>query len=311
MKALLVYLCFAQMSDVITILKGTVEHNGLERFLYQVPADYFNDYDRLHQLVSEKNYDDVATELSRRYKQTEKNRAIQMATIGHLLGAVASARIKQPVSKDAVDGRTDPKFRTICRPYVDAVVVPDLSIPAAPDLLKVQVNMVLVFQSNTEEADRGKVGTDPELRKEYVRRLCLVWARLVQSCLAYRDTFTEDMMRGKESYPRPDPPEFLIHYANGRTDPKRIQDPVQRKAYEEYLAADKLATDRRSAAQFTSACRTKYLKTIRRSLESMYGEDRTKWDELRQIAGETIKDPQIVELVIKELTRRKEPAVWP
>ena len=50
---------------------------------------------------------------------------------------------------------------------------------------------------------------------------------------------------------------------------------------------------------------------VRPKLEYLYGEDRTKWDELRQIVTETVKDPDIAKLVLKDFTQRKEPGVWP
>ena len=238
MSLLCLWLVFSQLPESIVMPKGIVEHSGLDNIESQMPADVYDERMRILRWVAERNYDEVAAELSRRYKQTEKNRAAQLVTMTCLLGAVSEGRFADPVTKIQVNGGTDSKFRQICRPYVDAVVLPDVAIPAAPAVLDAQIRMVRVFQANTDESDRAKVGEQPELRKEYVRRLCLVWSRLVETSLLYRETFTEDILKGRASYPRPEPPDFLFEFANGRTDPKRISDPVKRKAYEEYIAAE-------------------------------------------------------------------------
>ena len=117
-------------------------------------------------------------------------------------------------------------------------------------------------------------------------------------------------MTGEAEWKRPVRPD-LGSESPFETNPKEIRDLVKRKALEDYLAAEKLERLRHSAATRTSRVRKEQLSWIRRSLEGLYGEDRTKWDELRQIATETIKDPDIANLVNKDFTQRKEPGVWP
>ncbi len=86
---------------------------------------------------------------------------------------------------------------------------------------------------------------------------------------------------------------------------------MKRKAYEDYLAADQSELERYGAAIGAYKLRKGKLTSIRSNLESLYGEDRTKWDELRQIVTATVQDPDIVQLVLKDFTQRKEPGVWP
>jgi hypothetical protein len=311
MCILYVWLVLAQTPESVSPSGGDiVEHEATLWIESKMPADTLDAHSLLLQLVSKQKFDDVAAELARRNKQTATNRAVQMVTMSLLLRAVAQGQIEKPASKSASDGRSEPRFRTICRPYVDAVVLPEVSIPAAPELLDAQIKMVLIFQANTEEADRTQVRETAELRKEYVRRLCLVWSRLIKSCLVHRVIYPEDVMTGDAEWKRPEPPAFLFEFAAG-ISPKAIGDPAKRKAYEDYLAADKFERDRHRAATKTADLRKRHLETVRRSLVSMYGEDRSKWDELRQIVTETIKDPEVAKLVIKDFTQRKEPGVWP
>jgi len=307
---LIALVALLQADATVQISDDVVIHNGIDRLAAKRPFDIADARLLLLRLVSEQQYDDVAAELIRRYTQTANNRPVQMVTMGQLLSAVAEGRIKSPSSKEAVDGRSDRRFRAMCRPYVDAVTLPELSIPAAPALLDAQIKMVCIFQSNAEEVSREQVKERAELRKEYVRRLCLVWSRLIKSSLVYRHIYSEDMITGVVERNQPELPRILREFAAG-ISPEAIGDPVKRKAYEEYLFAVQQENDRYGAARRTSDLRKRHLSVIRRSLELMYGEDRFKWDELQKIANEIIKVPEVAQLVIKDFTRRKEPGIWP
>ncbi len=306
------YLCLILSQLPVTAPPATdiVEHDGTASMVPLMPKDMRESYPQMRRWTSEQKFDEVASELVRKNEQSAGHRATQMATMFWMVRAVANATIKEPASKDVVHGREDPRFLALCRPYVDAIVLPELSIPVNPELLKAQVEMVSSFKANSEEADWAKARERPEMRKEYVRRLCLVWPRVIRTCLIYREICSEDVMTEEAEWKRPDSPDVIGEYGPG-VDPKNIRDPVKRKAYEAYLAADQLERDRYNAATDTYRIRTRELKSIRDEFVRMYGEQRTKWDELRQIVTETVKDPDIAKLVLKDFTQRKEPGVWP
>ena len=310
MFALYLCLVFTQLPEPTSLATDIVEHDGTASMVPLMPKDMQQSYPQMRRWTSEQKVDEVAAELVRKNEQSAGHRATQMATMFWMVRAVANAPIKEPASKDVTYGREHPRFRALCRPYVDAIVLPELSIPVNPELLKAQVEMVSAFKANSEEADRQKVRERADLRKEYVRRLCLVWSRVIRSCLVYREIYSEDVMTGEAEWKRPEPPRVVIEFESD-IDPKTIRDPVKRKAYADYLAADQLERDRHGAATDTYRLRQSKLKDVRDELKRLYGEDRTKWDELRQIVTETIKDPDIAKLVLKDFTQRKEPGVWP
>jgi hypothetical protein len=310
MYALYLCLILTQLPVTTPPVTDIIEHDGTASMVPLMPKDMPVSYPQMRRWTSDRKFDEVAAELARKNEQSAGNRAAQMATMYWMVRAVANAPIQEPATKDVTQGREDPRFRALCRPYVDAIVLPELSIPVNPELLKAQVEFVSSFKANTEEADWAKARERPELRKEYVRRLCLVWPRVVRSSLVYREIYSEDVMTGEAEWKRPDPPRVVREFPSG-LDPKAIRDPEKRKAYEEYLAADQLERDRYNAATNTSRLYTWELKLIRDDLVRMYGEDRTKWDELRQIVTDTVKDPDIAQLVLKDFTQRKEPGVWP
>jgi hypothetical protein len=306
MYALYLYFIFTQLPVTAPPATDIVEHDGTANMVPLMPKDMQVSYPQMRRWTSEQ----VAAELVRKNEQSAGNRAVQMATMYWMVRAVANADITDPVLKDRTSGRFDPRFRALCHPYVDAIVLPELSIPANPELLNGQWKMVSLFEDNSEETDRAKVRERPASRKEYVRRLCLVWSRVIRTCLVYREIYSEDVMTGEAEWKRPDQPDVVGEYGP-RVDPKYIRDPLKRKAYEDYLAADQWERDRYSAATNTYRLRKDVLKHIRDEFVRMYGEDRTKWDELRQIVTDTVKDPDIAKLVLKDFTQRKEPGVWP
>ena len=189
----ILYLCIVISQTPVTDSPAIeiVEHDGTARLLYNKLLSGMPEIEaRVWEEVSELKYDEIATELARRNQITAGDRALQIYTMSRLIQRVASGQITDPVSKKITFGSANPRFRALCRPYVDAIVLPELSIPAAPELLEAQKRMVSNFKDNSEETDRKRVYEQPELRKEYVRRYCLVWSRLIRSCLVYRGIYS-------------------------------------------------------------------------------------------------------------------------
>ena len=309
----ILYLCLvvSQTPVVGSPANETVKHDGTARLMSLRPPGSEESRLRIQQWVSEQKVDEVKAELIRLHKESADNRAVQIVTMSELVAAVGRGQIEDPVTKNTIVGRKDDRFRSVCRPYVDEIVLPELSIPAAPELLEAQIDTLETFWGNAEEADWARVRERPELRKEYVRRVCLVWARVIKSCLVYRENYPEDIISRETPWPLPQRPAVLKAFAPG-SGLEDHPDPAIRKAYLDYRSARRAAIYLRMAIFDTVDVRRSNLKDIvRPKLEYLYGEDRTKWDELRQIVTETVKDPDIAKLVLKDFTQRKEPGVWP
>lgn len=296
-------------------LELIVEHDPHLWYLREAGNGVIESRGRLLSLTTTQKYDHISTELSQRNDEYSDNRAVQIVGMSLLLSAVANATLDVP-GWERKPGKADPRLRDICRPYVDPIVLPELSIPAAPEVMEAQFRTVQDFRANSTAFDLQSLKADSKQRTEYVRRLCLVWQRMVKSCVVYREKYPEEVLSGEVARELPQPPK-LRSPQPGSANPidqislDKFTDKEDRKLVEEYAKAKKDEKGRFHAATKTSELRKRCLPDLRREMEQLYGEDRKAWGELRQILAETIKNPEAAKLVIKDFTQRKKPGIWP
>ena len=221
-----------------------------------------------------------------------------------------------PESKDSVPGREDDRLRVICLPYASAVTLQDLSIPVDPRLLEVQVKTANGFVFTITPKIKERLQQSEPLRREALQPTIRVWGRLIRTCLFYKEMYPEEEMTaitsGKARLQVPQLPKNPARgLFNSGQAPEGIKDPQARKEYEAYLKSAQDVRNRFIAARQVSQLRSQELYMLRKKLEYLYGEDRKTWDELRQVVTDTIPDPKVAQLVIKDFTRRKEPGLWP
>ena len=292
-----------------------IQHDPLRQFTPAFAESIQSSSDVLRELTKQASYDKISTELKQRSTDWSKDKASQIVGLGELLNIVANTPVL-PESKGWVYGKHDERIRAICRPHVLATVSPELSIPAHTEVLSAQITTALNFVSFNSPKDLENLKQDAEQRREMLQRTSRVWGRLVRTCLVHKETYPEEklaeLFSGDSKLEVPPLPKIprLGPFASG-SEPESIQDPQARKQYEAYLKSVQDVRDRFQAAKTVSLLRTSKLKIIRRQLEYLYGEDRTKWDELRQIVIDTTPDADVAQLVIKDFTRRKEPGLWP
>jgi hypothetical protein len=311
MQAIFLMLLICQPSDT----KADVfQHESPYRFSRAFGQSLPTLKTHLSELTKQGRYDEIADELKRRSADWSKDRAEQIVGLGQLLHVLAITDVL-PESKGSVSGRIDQRLREICRPHVTSVIEPDLSIPADPEVLSAQVKTVrdFVFFSTRDELENFKQSA--EQRREMLQRTSRVWGRLVRTCLVHKETYPEEklaeLFSGESKLEVPPMPKIprLGLFSGGA--PESIQDPQARKQYEAYLKSVQEVRDRFQAAKTVSQLRTIELKWVRQKFQYLYGEDRKTWDELRQVVTDTIQDPDVAQLVIKDFTRRKEPGLWP
>jgi hypothetical protein len=270
---------------------------------------------QLRELTEHARYDEIADELKRRSADWSKDRAEQIVGMGQLLHIVAITPVL-PESKGSVNGRADERIREICQPHVRALLTQDLSIPADANLVSAQVTTAINFAIFIPPKDLEKLKQSEQLRREALEPVIRVWGRLIRTCLVYKEAYPEEMMAainsGDSRLPVPKLPKNFTKelFVYGQA-PETIRDPQARKVYADHLKSAQDVRDRFQAAKTVSQLRGFALKTIRRQFEHLYGEDRKTWDELRQVVTDTIQDPDVAQLVIKDFTRRKEPGLWP
>jgi hypothetical protein len=316
-QLLCVLLAQSPVSPVVETppVEVVVEHDPYLWHLRTVGVSVTQSEKRVRSLTGKQQYEELATELAARNAEYASNRAVQIAAMSWLVGVVANTQLEAP-ELERRQGRTDPRLREICRPYVESIVLPELSIPANPELLEAQYMTLSRFLGYSTATIIPEKKSEQTQRAEYIRRLILVWTRMIKTCLVYRDTYTEEVLTREVQLAEPPEPKLRnpippsgVPLARMNLD--NFKDPADRKLVAEYAQAVRTAKAKIKAARETSRLRKDRLSWIRDDLVRMYGEDRTKWDELRQIVTDTVKDPDIAQLVLKDFTQRKETGVWP
>ncbi len=311
MFTLLFVVAFSQSPDT----KADVfQHDPLRRIMPALKESLPPSQTLLRELTKQARYDEIADEFKRRSAAWSVDKSVQLVGMGALLNLVANTPVL-PESKQWVYGKADDRIREICRPHVEPIVRSDLSIPAAPELLTAQIVTALNFVLVTRDRDPEKV-KQVAYRREVLQPVIRIWGRVIRTCLVYKEIYSEEKMsalnKGESFLEVPAlPANIESHVTTAGMAPEGIKDLQARKEYEAYLKNVRGVHERYRAVKDVYQLRKHHLDTIRQKLEYLYGEDRTKWEELRQLVTETIKEPEVAQLVIKDFTRRKEPGIWP
>ena len=308
---------------LLLLLIGQISEAKAETFQHDTPYKFTPEFaasleplrTHLREITEKARYDEIAEEFKRRNAEWSKNTAERIRGMGTMLDVVALTPIITE-SKESVYGRTDARIREICLPYAKAQTLRELSIPADPLVLDAQIQMASTVILTISPKLKVQLEQSEPLRRETLQPTIRVWARIVRTCLVYKEMYPEEEMvalsSGKSQLKIPDLPKNPARgMFSSSSAPESIKDPQARKEYEAYLKNAQDIRNQRIAAGQVSQLRGFELKTIRQKLVYLYGEDRTKWDELRQVVTETIPDPEVAQLVIKDFTRRKEPGIWP